>query len=119
VDRYKGALRRLQAQDAITQSTLSDAVKRQALINLSNGNFVTNTVGSGGLKNSVSIRFLFAAGIRMLRANLESRWFGGGQFIRGATWLKSVHCGTDSSLTPLETLLKAYDDMPDVVKVTR
>ncbi len=54
----------------------------------------------------------------MLRANLESQWFGGGQFIRGATWLKIVHCGHDSSMTPLDTLLRAYDDMPNVVKQT-
>ncbi|QVN13675.1 hypothetical protein JYG37_19890 [Burkholderia sp. LAS2] len=57
---------------------------------------------------------LFEAGRRMLKANLESQWFGAGQFIRGATWLKIVYGNRDPSLTPLQTVLKAYDDMPNV-----
>jgi filamentous hemagglutinin len=46
-----------QAQSAIFGSGLSDSVKNQALTNLRAGNFTTNTVGSGGLNNSVHIRF--------------------------------------------------------------
>ncbi|MGP8473845.1 hypothetical protein [Burkholderia sp. PR2] len=57
---------------------------------------------------------LFDAGRRMLKANLESKWFGAGQFIRGATWLKIVYWNRGEELTPLQTILKAYDNMPNV-----
>ena len=33
---------------------------------------------------------------------------------RAATWLKIVYWHHDQTLTPLETILKAYDDMPNV-----
>ncbi|WGS45462.1 hypothetical protein LFL97_22265 [Burkholderia sp. JSH-S8] len=64
--------------------------------------------------NAYTPEALFDAGRRMLKANLESKWFGAGQFIRGATWLKIVYWKGDGSLTPLQTILKAYDDMPNV-----
>ncbi|HWV14975.1 MAG TPA: hypothetical protein VN030_06045 [Cellvibrio sp.] len=57
---------------------------------------------------------LFAAGQKMLQANLEEKWLGGGQFIRAATWLKIVYWQNNQALTPLETILKAYDNMPNV-----
>ncbi|WP_118178567.1 hypothetical protein [Paraburkholderia phosphatilytica] len=57
---------------------------------------------------------LFQAGRRMLGANLETKWFGAGQFTRGATWLKIVYRDFNDTLTPLQTILKAYDDMPHV-----
>lgn len=64
--------------------------------------------------NAYTPETLFEAGRRMLKANLESKWFGAGQFIRGATWLKIVYWNGDGSLTPLQTILKAYDNMPNV-----
>ncbi|NEJ03337.1 hypothetical protein GR216_36050 [Rhizobium leguminosarum] len=57
---------------------------------------------------------LFEAGRRMLQANLEQTWLGGGQYLRAATWLKIVYWDRDQALTPLETILKAYDNMPNV-----
>ncbi len=57
---------------------------------------------------------LLAAGKKMLSANLEEDWLGRGQFIDAATWLKIVHWHHDPALTPLQTVLKAYDDMPQV-----
>lgn len=51
---------------------------------------------------------------KMLQANLQETWLGGGQCIRAATWLKIVHWHYDQTLTPLQTILKAYDDMPKV-----
>jgi hypothetical protein len=57
---------------------------------------------------------LFVAGRRMLRANLEETWVGSGQYIRAATWLKIVHWHRNPSLTPLQTILLAYEDMPHV-----
>jgi len=59
---------------------------------------------------------LFKAGRRMLQANLQETWLGGGQMIRAATWLKIVYWHHDETLTPLQTILKAYDDMPKVPK---
>ena len=57
---------------------------------------------------------LHEAGRRMLQANLEEEWLGQGQDTRAATWLKIVYSHHDQTLTPLETILKAYDDMPNV-----
>jgi hypothetical protein len=57
---------------------------------------------------------LFTAGRRMLQANLDEIWLGAGQYIRAATWLKIVYGDHDSSLTPLQVLLSAYDNMPKV-----
>lgn len=59
---------------------------------------------------------LFKAGRKMLQANLQETWLGGGQMIRAATWLKIVYWHHDKTLTPLQTILKAYDDMPKVQK---
>lgn len=64
--------------------------------------------------NGYAPETLFEAGRRMLKANLESKWFGNGQFIRGATWLKIVYWNRGEELTPLQTILKAYDNMPNV-----
>ena len=64
--------------------------------------------------NGYTPEALFEAGRRMLKANLESKWFGAGQFIRGATWLKIVYWNRGEELTPLQTILKAYDNMPNV-----
>jgi hypothetical protein len=57
---------------------------------------------------------LFEAGRKMLRANLEETWLGGGQNLRAATWLKIVYWHHDQTLTPLQVILKAYDNMPNV-----
>lgn len=57
---------------------------------------------------------LFKAGRKMLQANLQEIWLGGGQYIRAATWLKIVYWHNDETLTPLQTVLKAYDNMPKV-----
>lgn len=57
---------------------------------------------------------LFKAGCKMLQANLQGTWLGGGQFIRAATWLKIVYGHKDVTLSPLQTILKAYDNMPKV-----
>lgn len=59
---------------------------------------------------------LFEAGRKMLQANLEKTWLEGGQSIRAATWLKIVYWHNDQSLTPLETILKAYDNMPHILR---
>lgn len=57
---------------------------------------------------------LRAAGRRMLRSKLKREWLEMGQYYRGAMWLKMVYWHRDPALTPLEVILKAYDDMPEV-----
>lgn len=57
---------------------------------------------------------LFRAGRKVLEANLQGVWLAGGQFIRAATWLKIVYGLTGKAFTPVQTVLKAYDNMPDV-----
>lgn len=65
-------------------------------------------------RQPISQEKLFAAGRRMLRENLQENWLGGGQGICAATWLQIVYGVGEPGLTPTETLLRAYDDMPDV-----
>jgi len=65
-------------------------------------------------RQSFDEKDLFKAGCKMLQANLQEAWLGGGQFIRAATWLKIVYWHNDETLTPLQTILKAYDNMPKV-----
>lgn len=57
---------------------------------------------------------LFLAGRKMLQENLQENWLGAGQMIRAATWLKIVYWHRDRNLMPLQTILKAYDNMPKV-----
>ncbi len=63
---------------------------------------------------------LFAAGRRILQTHLDDQWLGRGQSLRAATWLKIVYWDRDRlagrvpSLTPLQTVLKAYENMPGV-----
>jgi hypothetical protein len=57
---------------------------------------------------------LHAVGRKMLRSRLEEKWLGTGQNIEAAMWLKIVHWHHDPSLSPLQTILRAYDDMPHV-----
>jgi hypothetical protein len=59
---------------------------------------------------------LVAAGRKMLRAHLQERWLGGGQYIRAATWLKIVHHQLGGEADPRQCILRAYDDMPDVAR---
>ena len=57
---------------------------------------------------------LFKAGRKVLQAHLQQTWLGGGQAIRAATWLNIVYGLHDPNLTPLQVVLKAYENMPDV-----
>ena len=57
---------------------------------------------------------LLSAGRRLLQKQLAENWLHNGQMIRAATWLKIVYWHADQSLTPEQTLLKGYDDMPTV-----
>ena len=49
----------------------------------------------------------------MLRAHLDAYWLGRGQYTRGAMWLLAVHGLKEPSLTPLQIILLAYEDLPD------
>lgn len=59
---------------------------------------------------------LLAAGRKMLQAKLEDEWLGRGGSMRAAMWLKVVYWHADPELTPLQTILKAYDNMPQVAR---
>lgn len=59
---------------------------------------------------------LLLAARKMLRENLQEKWLGSGQYIRAATWLKIVHHQLGGVMDPLDCLLRAYDDMPDVAR---
>jgi len=56
-------------------------------------------------------------GRKMLMANLEDHpWLGYGQFSTAAMWLKIVYGYHKKDLTPEQTLLKCYENMPNVPK---
>ncbi len=57
---------------------------------------------------------LYQAGRNMLQAYLGETWIDYGQFLRAAKWLKIVYWHHDPTLTPQQTILKAYEHMPDV-----
>ncbi len=57
-----------------------------------------------------------AAGERILRRELQGNWLGHGQYRTAAIWLKTLYWQTGQISDPLQTLLKAYDLMPDVSK---
>lgn len=58
---------------------------------------------------------LLRAGRKMLQAHLEEKWLGAGQYTRAATWLKIVY-SDNAGLSPLETVLAAYEDMPGITR---
>lgn len=57
---------------------------------------------------------LVAAGRRVLSLNLQEKWLGSGQVIEAAIWLKLTYALHEPPLSPLQTILKAYDNMPKV-----
>lgn len=61
-----------------------------------------------------------STGERVLRHHLNDPLHGGwlayGQSVNAAIWLKIVYWDSGTIKTPLETILKAYDLMPDVTK---
>jgi hypothetical protein len=46
-----------EARRAIQEANLSPAIEQRALMNIGSGTYVTNTVGSGGARNSVQVRY--------------------------------------------------------------
>lgn len=68
--------------------------------------------------NSLNQRFddvdLLAAGRRMLQSSLEEKWLGSGQYARAAMWLKIIYWNSSGNLNPIDVLLKAYENMPNV-----
>lgn len=78
--------------------------------------YVVCGVQAGKYAESDSIQL----GHRLLRKYLESDWLGHGQCVTAAMWLKivlwdsDIRAGRKPSLTPLETILKAYEYMPRV-----
>lgn len=64
---------------------------------------------------------ILAAGRRMLREHLESDWLENGQTLKAAMWLMLVHWYPsfyydEEMPSPIDVLLKAYEDMPHVAR---
>lgn len=59
---------------------------------------------------------LRTAGEKMLRCHLQEVWLGGGQYARAATWLKIIYWDTQLVANPVDAILKAYDNMPKVLR---
>ena len=58
---------------------------------------------------------VFKVGKKFLKKYMQEQWLGTGQFIVAVMWLKIVHeFGGENSLSPSQTILKAYENMPDV-----
>lgn len=55
-------------------------------------------------------------GARILERHLQGDWLPHGQMIGSAMWLKTVYWHSGVTSTPLGTILKAYELMPDVAK---
>jgi hypothetical protein len=68
--------------------------------------------------DETDLLMLMDAGRKVLKANLEERWLGAGQFIRAATWLIIVHSQDCQKHLPRALIYKAYDDMPNVSRLT-
>ena len=67
------------------------------------------------IKGCVNAPDLQGAGHRMLRAHLEE-WLSYGQYSRAATWLKIVNWDNATKTTPVETIQRAYEDMPTIAR---
>jgi len=65
-------------------------------------------------RQQFAVEELYQAGRQMLQAYVGETWIDRGQYLRAATWLKIVYWHHDRTLTPQQTILKAYDHMPDV-----
>ena len=55
-----------------------------------------------------------AAAERVFGRGLMAQWFGRGHLLTATTWLKTIYWESGKTRTPEETLLKAYDLMPDI-----
>lgn len=57
-----------------------------------------------------------ASGKRVLSNHLTRSWFGRGQIGQSVLWLNIIHWEVSRSASPIEAVLKAYDDMPTITK---
>lgn len=55
------------------------------------------------------------AGHKMLKANLED-WLGYSQYTRAAIWLKLVNFDIEQKISPVDAILRAYEDMPNIAR---
>lgn len=57
---------------------------------------------------------MIEVGRKLLAKYLEDTWLGYGQFARAAQWLKIVYWHHGEDLTPEQTLLKIYENIPSI-----
>jgi len=55
---------------------------------------------------------IFNLGCKILMKNVGEVWLARGQSLRCAMWLKIVYWDRNPSISPLQTVLKAYENMP-------
>lgn len=66
------------------------------------------------LEPKYSSEELVEAGEKMLTKYMEEPWLRMGLYSYAAIWLKIVYWDNKKVLTPYETILKAYDSMPNI-----
>ena len=57
---------------------------------------------------------MIEVGKKLLAKYVEDTWLGYGQFTRATMWLKIVYWHHGEDLTPEQTLLKIYENMPNI-----
>jgi hypothetical protein len=70
----------------------------------------------GKAKGTLSDDEIVSVGTRVLTILMQDHWLTRGHARSAAGWLKVVYWHTGATKTPLQTVLKAYDCMPQVVR---
>lgn len=66
------------------------------------------------LRGKIPTDTCLSVGERALTGHLQAEWLAHGHMLIAANWLKVVYWHSGVTATPLDTILKAYDLMPDV-----
>jgi hypothetical protein len=66
------------------------------------------------LHGEIPTDIYLSVGARVLRRHFQTEWLAHGLLLVSADWLKALYWHSGATATPLETILKAYELMPDV-----
>lgn len=72
-----------------------------------------------GLEKKFSQEELVEAGQKMLTKYMEEPWLRMGLYSQAATWLKIIYWDNQATTTAYQTILKAYDNMPNIEPLTK
>lgn len=70
------------------------------------------------LRGKIPTDTYLSVGERTLKGHLQSEWLAHGHMLIAANWLEIVYWHSGVTAVPLDTILKAYDLMPDVPRPT-